>query len=65
MVEALKKSKIKVFKTLGRSDKKINRKLKKTIHLYTESLEGNHGPWELWYNNSVLHNWMFYNLNKL
>jgi len=58
--QAMKKSKFKVLETLGISEKKINRKLrKKPIHIYTENPEGNHGPWEPWYNYSKLHNWLF------
>ena len=60
MVEAMENSGINVVKTLGLSEKKLNQQLqKKEIHLYTESPEGNHGPWEPWYNNSNLHDWVF------
>jgi len=60
MVEAMENSDIKVVKTLGLSEKKINQQLKKKeIHLYTESPQGNHGPWEPWYYNSNLHDWVF------
>ncbi len=27
--------------------------------LYTESSNGNHGPWEVWYNDQLLHQWLF------
>ncbi len=60
MVEAMENFGIKVVETQGISETKLNRKLQeKAIHLYTESPEGNHGPWEPWYNNSKLHNWMY------
>jgi len=60
MVEAMENSGIKVVKTIDMPEKKLNKQLKKKeIHLYTESPEGNHGPWEIWYYNSNLHDWLF------
>ncbi len=60
MVMSMKNAGIKVVETQGMSEKKLNKQFqKKPIHLFTESPEGNHGPWEPWYNNSKLHNWVF------
>ena len=60
MAQAMKESGIKVLETQHMSAKKIKKKLhKKQLHLYTESPEGNHGPWEPWYADPRLHDWLF------
>ncbi len=60
ITQAMEANGIKVVHTAGMSDEAISRKLKKNAkHLYTESSEGNHGPWEPWYTDERLHEWMF------
>ncbi|MFY0626773.1 MAG: prolyl oligopeptidase family serine peptidase [Reichenbachiella sp.] len=60
MIDAMKKAGLKVIETPDMSDKALDKQLKKNVkYLYTETEEGNHGPWEPWYENPKLHEWMF------
>lgn len=60
MVQAMNKAGLSVLETINISDKSLNKSIKKGVkYLYTESPTGNHGPWEPWYGNAMLHKWVF------
>ncbi len=60
MVQAMKQDDIQVIETMNLNEKKLDKIIKKgAMHLYTESSEGNHGPWEPWFNDPLLHKWVF------
>lgn len=60
MTEAMINYGLEVIQTLGMTDDVLDSYLEKEAkYLYTESVEGNHGPWEPWYNDLRLHKWVF------
>lgn len=66
MLKTMNNSGIKVVETMGMKNRKLGRKIKNgATHLYTESPEGNHGPWEPWYGDPYLHQWVFSKSNQL
>jgi len=64
MLQGMKAQSLKVFETQGKSLKEITKKIKKSTRIYTEASQGNHGPWEIWFNDPNLHNWLFSQTKK-
>ncbi|WP_421897804.1 hypothetical protein [Marinoscillum sp.] len=60
LLAALESRELPVLQTESVSKEELERRI--TLgekRLYTESSTGNHGPWEVWYNDRLLHKWLF------
>ncbi len=60
MLFAMKRLDFDIVETLQLDYEELSNRIDEgTKYLYTESPEGNHGPWEPWYSDERLHKWVF------